>query len=50
MSAFQGDNYELLVARHFKADRATALVLAGSLTLQATSADHSAVDAQWSCP
>jgi Domain of unknown function (DUF4158) len=45
VSAFHGDNDELLVARHFKADRATALALAGSLTLQATSADHSVVDA-----
>lgn len=45
VSAFQGDNYELLIARYFKADRATALALAGSLTLQATSADHSVVEA-----
>jgi TnpA family transposase len=45
VSAFHGDNYELLVARYFKADRVTALALAGSLTLQATSADHSVVEA-----
>lgn len=43
--AYHGDNYELLVARYFKSDRATALALAGSLTLQATSADHSVLDA-----
>jgi TnpA family transposase len=45
VSAYHGDNYELLVHRFFRSDRATMLALAQALELEATSQDRSLLDA-----
>ena len=45
MSAFHGDNYEVLVHRHFIKDRAVMFELAGKLDLVATSTDDSVLAA-----
>lgn len=45
VSAHHADNHAPLVARHFRNDRAAMLAMAGTLDLQATSADRSVLDA-----
>ena len=45
VSAFHGDNYEVLVHRHFIKDRAVMFELAGKLDLVATSTDDSVLAA-----
>jgi hypothetical protein len=45
VSAYHGDNCELLVQQFFKTDRATVLALAGALEFEATSQDRSVLDA-----
>jgi TnpA family transposase len=45
VSAFHGDNYEVLVHRFFRKDRAVMLELAGKLDLVATSSDASVLAA-----
>lgn len=45
VSAYHGDNYELLVYRFFKPDRATLLALTQVLCLEATSQDRRVLDA-----
>jgi TnpA family transposase len=45
VSAYHGDNYEVLVHRFFKADRAVMFDLAGKLGLVATSSDATALAA-----
>jgi hypothetical protein len=45
VTAYRGDNYELLIQQFFKSDRATMLTLATKLEFEATSEDHSVLDA-----
>ena len=45
VAAFHGDNYEVLVHRFFRPDRATMLALTKILTLEPTSADRRVLDA-----
>ena len=45
VSAFHGDNYEVLVHRFFRKDRAVMFELAGKLDLVATSSDDSVLAA-----
>jgi hypothetical protein len=45
VSAFHGDNYEVLVHRFFRKDRAVRFELAGKLELVATSSDASVLAA-----
>jgi hypothetical protein len=45
VSAYHGDNYEVLVHRFFKADRAVMFGLAAKLDLVATSSDASVLAA-----
>lgn len=45
VSAYHGENYELLVQRFFKTDRSTMLGLVGALQFEATSQDHSVLEA-----
>ena len=44
VAAHHGDNHIPLVARHFRKDRAAMLAMAGTLGLEATSADASVLD------
>ena len=45
VSAYHGDNYEVLVHRFFRKDRAVMFELAGKLDLVATSSDDSVLAA-----
>ncbi|MDL4813167.1 Tn3 family transposase [Actinomadura opuntiae] len=45
VTAYRGDNHELLIGQYFKSDRPTMLALAGRLEFEATSEDHSVLDA-----
>ncbi|MGH4011745.1 MAG: hypothetical protein ACRDTH_26870 [Pseudonocardiaceae bacterium] len=45
VSAYHGDNHEMLIQRHFRKDRAIMLELAGRLEFEATSADRSVLAA-----
>ena len=45
VTAYQGNNHELLIADFFKSDRSTMFALAGALEFEATSEDHSVLDA-----
>jgi arginine/lysine/ornithine decarboxylase len=45
VSAYHGDNHEILIQRHFRKDRAVMFELAGRLEFEATSADASVLDA-----
>jgi hypothetical protein len=44
VSAYHGDNYEVLVQRFFRKDRAVMVDLAGKLDLVATSSDDSVLE------
>jgi TnpA family transposase len=45
VSAYHGDNHEMLVQRFFRKDRSVMFELAGRVRFEATSADHSVLDA-----
>jgi TnpA family transposase len=45
VSAYHGDNHEMLIQRHFRKDRAVMFELAGRLGFEAISADRSVLDA-----
>lgn len=45
VSAYHGDNHEMLIQRHFRKDRAVMFELAGRLEFEATSADRSVLAA-----
>lgn len=45
VTAYQGNNHELLIVDFFKPDRPTMFALASSLEFEATSEDHSVLDA-----
>jgi hypothetical protein len=45
VTAYRGDNHELLIAGFFRPDRPTMAALVGALEFEATSEDHSVLDA-----
>ena len=45
VTLYKGDNHELLIAEFFKSDRSTMFALATALEFEATSEDHSILDA-----